>query len=64
VWHRSDTPTVMDYITLKHEVGELEKQLTDWRRKIDILTMERSRKRSLLKSVASTTALAPPKLSA
>ncbi|GFR48486.1 hypothetical protein Agub_g10382, partial [Astrephomene gubernaculifera] len=48
-----DTPTIMDYIRLKHEVSELEKQLTDWRRKIDILTMEKTRKRTLLKSVAS-----------
>lgn len=51
----SDTPTIMDYIKLKHEVTELEKQLVDWRRKIDILTMEKTRKRTLLKSVASTT---------
>ncbi|EFJ49167.1 hypothetical protein VOLCADRAFT_104371 [Volvox carteri f. nagariensis] len=50
-----DTPTIMDYIKLKHEVSELEKQLTDWRRKIDILTMEKSRKRTLLKTVATTT---------
>ncbi|PNW70375.1 hypothetical protein CHLRE_17g717150v5 [Chlamydomonas reinhardtii] len=50
-----DTPTIMDYIKLKHEVTELEKQLVDWRRKIDILTMEKTRKRTLLKSVASTT---------
>ncbi|GLI64940.1 hypothetical protein VaNZ11_008341 [Volvox africanus] len=49
-----DTPTIMDYIKLKHEVSELEKQLTDWRRKIDILTMEKSRKRTLLKTVATT----------
>ncbi len=51
---RSDTPTIMDYIKLKHEVTELEKQLTDWKRKIDILTMEKTRKRTLLKSVAGT----------
>ncbi|KAG2449892.1 hypothetical protein HYH02_005414 [Chlamydomonas schloesseri] len=50
-----DTPTIMDYIKLKHEVSELEKQLVDWRRKLDILTMEKTRKRTLLKSVASTT---------
>lgn len=49
----------MDYIKLKHEVTELEKQLTDWKRKIDILTMEKTRKRTLLKSVAGTGAVGP-----
>ncbi|KXZ50957.1 hypothetical protein GPECTOR_14g201 [Gonium pectorale] len=49
-----DTPTIMDYIKLKHTVCELEKQLTDWRRKIEIMTLEKTRKRSLLKTVAAT----------
>ncbi|KAG2493509.1 hypothetical protein HYH03_008325 [Edaphochlamys debaryana] len=54
-----DTPTIMDYIRLKHEVGELEKQLGDWRRKVEIATMEKTRRRTLLKSVASTTNQVP-----
>ena len=38
---------------LKHEVVELEKQVADWRRKIDILVMERNRTRQLLKSLTT-----------
>ncbi len=42
----------MDYIKLKHDVTELEKHLGDWRRKIEILTMERAQTTKVLKSVA------------
>ncbi|MEW5300060.1 MAG: hypothetical protein WDW36_003019 [Sanguina aurantia] len=49
-----DSPSIMGYIKLKHEVMELEKQATDWKRKMDILLMERARTRSLLKSVTIT----------
>lgn len=50
-----DNPSIMDYINLKHEVSELEKQQADWKRKIDILVMEKNRTRSLLKSVTHMT---------
>lgn len=61
----SDNPGILDYIKLKHEVVELQKQLSDWRRKVDIASMERTRTRTLLRSVtqgsttrgASTTGL-------
>ena len=26
----------MDYIRLKHEVGELQKQVTEWQRKVQV----------------------------
>lgn len=29
----------MDYIRLKHEVAELQKQVADWQRKVEIRTM-------------------------
>jgi hypothetical protein len=50
---RSDNPCIMDYIQLKHGVVELEKHASDWKRKIDLLHMERNRTRQVLKSVAS-----------
>lgn len=30
----SDNPSIMDYLKLKHEVAEIEKQLADWKRKV------------------------------
>ena len=30
------TPLSMDYIRLKHEVGELQKQVTEWQRKVQV----------------------------
>mmetsp|Transcript_10190 Transcript_10190/g.25401 ORF Transcript_10190/g.25401 Transcript_10190/m.25401 type:complete len:383 (-) Transcript_10190:297-1445(-) len=48
-----DNPSIMDYIKLKHDVAELEKQAADWKRKIDIANMERNRTRTLLKSLTS-----------
>ena len=33
--HRS-TPLSMDYIRLKHEVAELQKQVCDWQRKVQV----------------------------
>ena len=50
---RRDNPCIMDYIRLKHDVSELEKHVTDWKRKIEILNMERQRTRQVLKSVAT-----------
>ena len=32
----SDNPTIMDYIKLKHDVTELEKQASEWRRKLEL----------------------------
>lgn len=49
----SDNPCIMDYIRLKHDVSELEKHFADWKRKIEILAMERQRTRQVLKSVAT-----------
>ena len=46
----------MDYIQLKHSVVELEKHAGDWKRKIDLLQMERQRTRQVLKSVVSMAA--------
>lgn len=46
----------MDYIQLKHSVAELEKHASDWKRKIDLLQMEKQRTRQVLKSVASMVA--------
>ena len=43
----------MDYIQLKHSVTELEKHASDWKRKIELLQMEKQRTRQVLKSVAS-----------
>ncbi len=54
----SDNPSIMDYIRLKHDLLELEKQAVDWRRKIEILQMERNRTRQLLKSVTGMTTAA------
>ncbi|KAJ9514524.1 hypothetical protein QJQ45_016262 [Haematococcus lacustris] len=51
-----DKPSIMDYIKLKHDVGELEKQAAEWRRKIEIQVMERNRTRQLLKSVTTMAA--------
>ena len=48
-----DNPGIMDYIQLKHSVTELEKHASDWKRKIDLLQMEKQRTRQVLKSVAS-----------
>jgi hypothetical protein len=39
----SEQPTILEYIKVKHEVAELSKQAADWRRKIDIATMEQHR---------------------
>lgn len=50
-----DNPSIMDYIHLRHDVVELEKQAADWRRKIDILNMERNRTRKLLKNLTGVT---------
>lgn len=50
----SDNPGILDYIRLKHEVVELQKQLSDWKRKVDIAGMERTRTRSLLRNVAQS----------
>jgi len=55
-----DNPTIMDYIRLKHDVLELEKQATDWSRKIDILQMEKKRTTQMLKSIAAMTGAAGP----
>lgn len=52
---RSDNPCILDYIKIKHDVAELEKQAADWRRKIDILNMERNRTRQLLRSITGAT---------
>ena len=46
----------MDYIQLKHSVTELEKHASDWKRKIDLLQMEKQRTRQVLKGVASMAA--------
>jgi len=32
-----DNPSIMDYISLKHDITELEKQASDWRRKLELL---------------------------
>ena len=53
---RSDNPCIMDYIQLKHSVAELEKHASDWKRKIDLLQMEKQRTRQVLKGVASMAA--------
>lgn len=49
----SENPSIMDYIKLKHDVAELDKQAADWKRKIDIANMERNRTRALLKSLTA-----------
>lgn len=46
-----DNPSIMDYIKLKHEVTEMEKHCSDWKRKIVILSMEQKRTRQVLKSL-------------
>eukprot|EP00798_Chlamydomonas_sp_ICE-L_P019392 gene19392-26041_t len=51
-----DNPCIMDYIRLKHEVADAEKQVHDWRRKIELLVMEKQRARAMLKNVAGLTA--------
>lgn len=48
-----ENPSIMDYIKLKHDVAELDKQAADWKRKIDIANMERNRTRALLKSLTA-----------
>lgn len=50
-----DQPQIMDYIRVKHEVAELEKQVTDWQRKIEIMEMEKTRTRNLLRTVTGLT---------
>ena len=55
IYPRRDNPSVMDYIRLKAEVVDLEKQASEWRRKIELLLMERQRTRAMLKSVAGMT---------
>lgn len=50
-----DQPQIMDYIRVKHEVAELEKQVIDWQRKIEIMEMEKTRTRALLRTVTGLT---------
>lgn len=32
-----DNPSIMDYIKLKHDVGDLEKHHSDWHRKLELV---------------------------
>lgn len=49
-----DNPNIMDYIRLKHEVSELDKTLSDWQRKTEILTMEKARTKGALTRLMGT----------
>lgn len=41
-----DQPQTLDYIRLKHEVGELQKQAADWQRRIEVAQLQSSKSRS------------------
>ncbi len=43
----SDLPQIIDYIKVKAEIGDLEKKLTDWGRKIEIAEMDQARTRKI-----------------
>lgn len=57
-----DLPQIIDYIKVKAEIGELEKKLTDWGRKIEIAEMDQARTKkihSALTALPSTTVQVP-----
>ncbi len=44
---RRDLPQIIDYIKVKAEIGDLEKKLTDWSRKIEIAEMDQARTKKI-----------------
>ena len=42
-----DLPQIIDYMKVKAEIGDLEKKLTDWGRKIEIAEMDQARTRKI-----------------
>lgn len=57
-----DLPQIIDYIKVKAEIGDLEKKLTDWGRKIEIAEMDQARTKkihSALTALPSTTVQVP-----
>lgn len=42
-----DLPQIIDYIKVKAEIGDLEKKLTDWGRKIEIAEMDQARTKKI-----------------
>ncbi|DBB12846.1 hypothetical protein WJX82_007039 [Trebouxia sp. C0006] len=43
----TDLPQIIDYIKVKAEIGDLEKKLTDWGRKIEIAEMDQARTKKI-----------------
>lgn len=57
-----DLPQIIDYIKVKAEIGDLEKKLTDWGRKIEIADMDHARTKkihSALTALPGTTVQVP-----
>ncbi|KAL3150474.1 hypothetical protein ABBQ32_000298 [Trebouxia sp. C0010 RCD-2024] len=58
----TDLPQIIDYIKVKAEIGDLEKKLTDWGRKIEIADMDHARTKkihSALTALPGTTVQVP-----
>jgi len=61
----TDRPQVMDYIYLTAEVQDLQKQVADWERKLEIAQMEEKRTRRMFKTMTeSLQGSTPPGVSA
>lgn len=42
-----DLPEIIEYIKVKADIGDLEKKLTDWGRKIEIAEMDQARTKKI-----------------
>ena len=42
-----DLPEIIEYIKVKAEIGDLEKKITDWGRKIEIAEMDQARTKKI-----------------